>query len=579
MPQTDPTHEAAPVSPTQKPRRSRIRRYVFVYYIVFAVLLLLFLPPYISVSRYQRRIADGISQSLGRPAHLDKVTLNLLPVPSFTLENLVVTEDPAFGSEPIIRANSVRANLRFWPLLSRKVEFSSITFTEPSVNLVHLPNGKWNLQSILIQAAHLQAAPTDQRSSGSAPRFPYIEATGARINLKLGTEKMPISLNDATLALWLPNPQEWHLRLEAHPARTDTTVTDAGILHLEGTIGRAPSLNQVPLSLDAQWSTAPLGGVTQLLLGSDANIRGDMNLTAAVRGTIGSSALTSRLRLTGLRRAAFIPERPLSVDLNCRSSATNSFHSFPHVECFWLPSGATPGQALTLTAAIPDVRNFDSASARLTTDELPFATALDWLRTASPRMPADLTAQGTFTGSLEDTTGLTRWRTHWEAGLQTEQLILASPQSGLPPLTIGDLSLESLESAPPSIPRGRHVAATPAPAILQLAPATLDLGGKDPATLEAHIDSTGYTLHLTGMIVPARLLALGKAIPQLGDGLKDLDQLKEATPDEPTGLTDKLKETTDNPIPMDLTATRPWGGSQTWQEAAPAPARPHHPSR
>ena len=64
--------------------------------VVLAVLLLLALtPPLLNVNRLRRRIADSMSASLGRPVHLDRVTVHLLPVPGFTLENLVVSEDPA----------------------------------------------------------------------------------------------------------------------------------------------------------------------------------------------------------------------------------------------------------------------------------------------------------------------------------------------------------------------------------------------------------------------------------------------------------------------------------------------------
>ncbi|WP_213804233.1 AsmA family protein [Granulicella sp. dw_53] len=550
MQQTDPisaqVQETAPTTGSRPPHRSLLRSLAFVYYILFALLVLALLPPYISVNRYQHRIAESIGQSLGRPVHLDKVTLNLLPLPGFTIDNLVVTEDPAFGSEPIIRANSVHVTLRVWPLWRRRIEFSSISFTEPSVNLVHLPDGRWNLQSILLQASRIQAAPTAQRTISSAPRFPYIEATGARLNLKLGQEKTPISLTDAEFALWLPNPQQWRIRIEARPARTDANVSDTGIFRLEGTLGRAPSLSLVPISLDAEWRNAPLGGASQLFLGRDANVRGDMTLSAHATGTVGNSSLTTRLRLNALRRADFVPQHPPSVDLQCHSTAANSFHSFPDVQCSWLPDSSSTTQALILTAAFPDIRHLDSATARLTTNRLPLSTVLDWLRAVSTRIPADLTAQGTLIASVEDTSGLGHWHTHWETSLQAEDLTLASPLSGLVPLTLGELNLTS-----------------PAATTLQLSPATIPLGGKDPATLEGRIDSHGYTLHLAGMATIPHLLALGKALPPLGDGLKEALPTNRAS----------------GPIRIDLTVARPWGGTQTWQEATPHPTPNHHRAR
>ena len=76
------------------------RRLITLFIALVALLLLVLLPPLLNVSRLQRRVARNISASLGRPAHFDQITLNLLPVPGFTLQNFVVDEDPAFGSEP-----------------------------------------------------------------------------------------------------------------------------------------------------------------------------------------------------------------------------------------------------------------------------------------------------------------------------------------------------------------------------------------------------------------------------------------------------------------------------------------------
>src|SRR5258708_5231202 len=233
MQKMDPTYEYGEAVDADSPpslSTRTLRRLLYLAFAALVVLLLVLLPPLISVNRYQKRIANSISDSLGRPVHLDKVSLNLLPLHGFTLENFVVDAHPASGSEPVIRANVVRATLRISSLWRRRVEFSTISFTDPSVNLVHLANGKWNLESILLHAAHIDAAPTPQKKAGSAPRFPYIEATAAPINLKLDHEKTPMSLTDAEFALWLPDPRQWHLRLQAHPARTDTNVSDTGVL-------------------------------------------------------------------------------------------------------------------------------------------------------------------------------------------------------------------------------------------------------------------------------------------------------------------------------------------------------------
>ena len=73
----------------EHPRRRR--RWVVILCVVVALLLLFFTPPLVNVNRLKRRIATSISASLGRPVQLDHVTLHLLPVPGFTLQNFVVS--------------------------------------------------------------------------------------------------------------------------------------------------------------------------------------------------------------------------------------------------------------------------------------------------------------------------------------------------------------------------------------------------------------------------------------------------------------------------------------------------------
>lgn len=552
----------------------RARRFPGVLFVLLALVILLLmvlLPPMVSVSRFQHRIAQGLSQSLGRTVHLDSVNLTLLPLPGFTFTNFVVDEDPAFGSEPIIRANSVRATLRLASLWRRRVEFSTISFDQPSINIVHLSNGKWNLQSILIHAAHIHAAPTAQLRPGPTPRFPYIEATGARLNLKLNQEKTPISITDADLALWLPDPNEWHLRLKGTPARTDTDVSGAGVIQIEGILGRAASLGKVPLSLQGEWKDAPLGESTRLLFGRDLGLRGNLDLTATTQGTVNNSSIDARLRLIDARRADFIPSQSLQVDLDCLATATNNFHTFRNLGCAWPPVSSSSKPMLAISGSIPDLRDLGATTLEIGSPGLSAATLLHWLRVASSRVPDDISVTGNLTGSIS-------WNpdpaspTHWGGDFLLAGASLTTPKSGPASLVSSDISVQSVDTFLDEQPqnknhRTRQKAESPtATSGFNLMPVALALGGKEPAMLEGHFSHTGYTLHLTGMATTTRLLALGAAIPQFGDGLTGVLPTSH-------GL---------SPYAIDLTATRNWMGAQTWTDniAHPVPPRshstPHH---
>src|SRR6185312_10443861 len=305
--------EESAIDSAGRPGRTR-RRFVFLLVALLVVLLLAFVPPLINVGRLQHRVDAEIAAALGRPVHFDRLSLNLLPIPGFTLENFVIEENPTFGYEPLLRADEVRINLRLSSLWRRRIEFSSISFTDPSVNLVHTSDGRWNLQGLVLQASRIPAAPTAQPHAGPAPRFPYIEATGARVNLKLDEEKTPVSLIHADFALWQPAEHQWHLRLEAQPIRTDITPGASGTLRVEGTLGGDSdhsSLAAMPIDLHASWQDAQLGGLTSLLLGRDAGLRGDLAASAAIIGTIGSNRITASLSVDNARRADFIPPHPL----------------------------------------------------------------------------------------------------------------------------------------------------------------------------------------------------------------------------------------------------------------------------
>ncbi len=552
------------------------RRTLLAISILSLLLLLTLLPPYINVNRYQRRIVSSISSSLGRPVHLDNITLNLLPFPSFTLQNFVVDEDPAFGSEPIIRANAVTARLRASSLWRRHVEFASISFVDPSVNLVHNPDGKWNLDTILLQASRVSSAPTADRHSGPAPRFPYIEATGARINLKLAQEKTPFSLTDAAFALWQPDPGQWRFRLRGTPARTDTDVSDTGRFELEATLGRATVLRDVPLTLHATWRSPPLGQTSRLLTGADIGLRGEMNLAIEANGTVGEAALHSHLHLADLRRDQFVPEHPLTIDLDCLLNARNQFHAFTGIRCAWPVAGTDRG-LVALTGTIPDLRTPSTLDLQLGATRLPANTLLAWLSVASSHIPPDLTGTGYLDGTVAfDSAHLDSAAPppisavpNWTARATLGPLNLTSPKLGVTPVTIGELNFSTdLPSIPPrrtsAVAQQRnHPTNTLLPQTrgVTLAPTTLTLDGKEPAQLEGHFDRVGYRLHLTGSATSSRLLAFAHAVPPFGEGLAAL-----LTPISPTANPTSTSPPTAALTHLDLTATRAWGGPQIWTD-------------
>ena len=536
---------AAPRGLRRLSRRSR-----FLFWAALAIVALILVPPLLSISRYQRRIANSMSAVLGRPVHMDRVALNLLPLPGFTLSNLVIEEDPAFGSEPIIRSQSVKVTLRVSSLWRKRIEFSTISFADPSVNLVHGANGRWNLESVLLQAAHIETAPTTQRRPGASPRFPYIEATGARVNVKLGVEKMPLSLTEADFALWLPNPQQWKMRIQGRPVRTDTNASDTGTVQLEATLGRARSLDAVPAEFTGAWRKVPLGEASRVLTGHDAGLRGEATITAAAHGTLGDAALTTTLHIESLRRAEFVPQHTLSMDLACGAKATQVFHALNQIRCSW-PVPASAGARIGVTGDIGDIHDARSINLQIGTARLPASTLLDWARVVSSRIPGDLAATGTLDGSISRESFGHPAPPAWSGQAKIEDLVLNEPAGAAASFVIG--SARMLVAAP-----NRGSSRPGALPSLRLAPINLDLGGRDPAILEGSMDLSGYSLRLSGPALVPRLFALTAVVPQLGDGLSEV---------LPEGRIS-------GPVRLNLAATRSWSGGQTWTDLSAPMGQP-----
>lgn len=502
--------------------------------IVAAIVLLLVVPPYISISRYRSRITQLVSASVGRPVRLSSVELRMLPRPSFVLTDLAVEEDPAYGAEPILHANTVRAAIRLWSLWRGEMQIDRISVDEASLNLVHAGPGRWNLDSLFRSVA----ARSVQGASGqrSVP-FPYLEATNSRINIKEGVEKLPYSLVDADLSFWREDPGEWHVRLRGQPARTDVTVNlaDTGIVRLEGTLRHAPELNQMPLHLDMDWREAQLGQLSRLLLGSDEGWRGDMTGEVHVDGTADSARIRTRLRASGVHRVEFAPISAMDFDASCTLNYHLAARAMDGVEC----NSPVGDGRVRLSGSIPPGGQRRGYTLEL--DRVPAQLGLDALRTVRRGIDPGLEAVGAVSGRLDYTVEAAAPPTpvvSHSAGHQQHgrtHPVATGPLSGS--LTIAGLRLSGGKlSRPFQIPKAT-VEAAPGPSPALATKIALPAGGPAPLNMEARLDLHGYSGELHGSASIAELREMGQLV---NGGVPELEKL------------------TGPPVGIDVQAQGPW---------------------
>jgi hypothetical protein len=382
----------------EQPRQKNRKKLWLALAALTVILAVLFVPPFLSVSRYKSRITQLISVSLGRPVRLSSVEVRVLPRPGFLLTDLTVDEDPAYGAEPVLHANTVTASIRLLSLWRGRLEIDKISVDEASLNVVRAAAGRWNLDSLLRTATA-----QDQSAAGGLDKpiaLPYLDATNSRINFKDGIEKLPFSLVTADLSFWQQSSGDWRIRLRGQPARTDLSIeqADTGVVRLEAQMRRAQELRQMPMHLDLEWRDAQLGQLTRLAFGSDAGWRGDLTGQLHMDGTADAAQIQTRLRATGVHRVEFAPAEPMDFDANCTLVAHFTARAIENLLC----NSPLGSGHIRLTGNLPGNLSGPSDSPRFTAelDRVPLAVGLDALRTVRSGLAPGIVASGTATGKL-----------------------------------------------------------------------------------------------------------------------------------------------------------------------------------
>lgn len=474
------------------------------------VLLLSLLRPGAS-RRLKSRIAASISAAVARPVEIGSVHIRLLPQPGFDLQNLVVSDDPTFGAEPMLRAPEVTAVLRLASLVRGRLEIARLELTEPSLNLVRGENGRWNLEALLERTAQAPLAPTAKAKLEPRPGFPYIEASSGRINFKMGQVKKPYALTNSDFALWQDSENSWGVRLKAQPFRSDLRLSDTGILRVDGNWLRSPNLRETPLRFSMEWDRPQLGQLTKLLTGTDKGWRGSGLIAVKLAGT------PSRLRVVGdaavrdFRRYDISSGDALELVAHCEAEYSSNDRTMRQMFC----RGPVGNGEITMHGDLGTYgsHNYDLV---LMAEGVPVSALVAVAQRAKKGMPEDLTSAGVVEGSLS-------MRENGDSG-QGPQFMGSGQILGL---RLASTSSKA-EIHPQSVPfvvtselgeraggrnerrtNGRRAQRTEGP-LLEFGPIPLALGPGTPATTRGWVDRSGYNIALDGEAEVARTLRVAR---------------------------------------------------------------------
>jgi AsmA family len=477
-----------------------------------AVVLLLFLVRP-GAARLKARIAASISAGVGRQVEIGSVHIRLLPRPGFDLKNLVVHEDPVFGSEPMLRASEVTAALRLVSLMRGRLEIARLNLTDPSLNLVRGENGRWNLEALVERAQHAALAPTTKAKSEPRPGFPYIECSSGRINFKIGQEKKPYALTYADFALWQDSENTWGVRLEAQPFRSDLSLTDTGILRVNGAWKRAPSLRETPLQFSFEWDRPQLGQLTKFFTGADQGWRGAVRLDLALAGTPADLQATGDASVRDFRHYDTVSGDALRLGAHCVAQYSTIDHMLRDIDCR-APVGAgiirVNGQAGTAASHGYDL----TASAQ----GVPVSALVALVQRARKNLPNDLLADGTIGGKVVLRRASRGEKTVFEGTGKIANLRLASASNkaefapGNIPFTFSSAEEKEPDASRKASPAAREasISTSPAGPHIDIGPFPVALGRAKNCSARALANGFGYAVTLSGDAEVAHLARMAR---------------------------------------------------------------------
>jgi len=251
--------------------------------------------PFIRADGFAGPIRTALERGLGRNIELNGPIRFSLISRGFSIEQVVIHEDPAVGSEPFAYVSTLEGTLRLVPLLRGRFEFARLHLVEPSVNLAKARSGGWNAQPLLDQIL----------ASAGGGEFPEISMSAGRLNFRLGEWKSSYYLGDAELKMDAASERELSLYLEGEPARTDRGLRGFGRFSGRGRIRLMPG-QEPRLDLNLNLTRSPVAELMMLALGRGPNLQGFFSARATLTGPLSKIALQGRVQLEELERFSWL---------------------------------------------------------------------------------------------------------------------------------------------------------------------------------------------------------------------------------------------------------------------------------
>lgn len=363
-------------------KRPRITPWRLVWAAVACVAVAGVALPLFDAGGFKEHVRQSLREALGRDVELGDVHLDLFNGPGFSVERVVIHDEPAAGIEPFAYVESLEARVGLASLWTGRLEFSSLTLVNPSVNLVRPEGGQWNVLPLVGRTAGAPAG----------AQVPDIEVRNGRINFKFGDTKSIFYLSNAAIDITPPSATggEWSVRFEGAPARTDRVAPAYGSLRARGRWRPdAVTGGTVDISLDLERSS--LGEVIRVLHGHDIGVHGQVSARARLTGPVSDIRIAGRLEVSDVHRWDLMPPYAGFWPFDFTGRLDLSAQT--------LDIETSPGQQIGFAVRASEFLKQPKWAATVTLRSVPIAEAASLSREMGLPVPEGLEAAGNLSGA------------------------------------------------------------------------------------------------------------------------------------------------------------------------------------
>ena len=329
-----------------------------------AVVVIGICAPYLDANRMAPRIQAALEAAFSRPVQIGAVHLNLFSGPGFTVQNVLIEDDPAAGIEPFAHVEAMQARVRWLDLLRGKLAFSSLRMDAPTVNLVKMQAGPWNIQQLLAHTSGINSADV-----------PELQIRDGRLNFKFGDTKSVFYISAADIDVYPDESGDVVIRFSGAPARTDRGSQNFGELTARGMLRSLPH-QEDQLNMGLRLERTAISEVARLFNGSDLGVHGFAVANARLAGPLSQLEITGDLNITDIHRWDLMPPKGEGWTLNYRGLLNLPSHQLD------MKTIAAPGQLqpVAVKLRLADYLSAPKWAASIAFRDLPAASLVETAR-------------------------------------------------------------------------------------------------------------------------------------------------------------------------------------------------------